>query len=715
VLAWATSRLAASAVVLAVASAAAPGAAYGHASLLVSKPAPGERLEAAPAVVKLRFSERLNRSLSRAMVVDARSGREVAARSSAEGRELSLGLPDDLARGAYLVKWRTVSPLDGHTLEGSLSFGIRSPATDAGPVLASSPVSEGGWARVVARVVLYLSLALFAGGMLLRALLGADWLAPAGSAGRTIAARERRIVLVAGFSAGAAALASIGLETIRAADGLSVRGARAFLLGSTAGAARLGLVLLLAGGLVLAARGRARAAAVALTGALGTLAMAGHAGSAEPRVAAIVNDWVHVIAAAVWLGGVGLIVLVRGVRAAGAPLRADVLPRFGRVALRAFAAVAMTGATSALIQLGEPRALWETGYGRLLAAKAGAAVVIAAIAAVGIRSRRTGDPSARQRARPRRYDWRLLRAELLLGLGVIALAALLVAFPLPPSQLAAGATRAALQATACDQCPLRLPAGDEIAVAEQAGSQLVSGWVRHHGDDLLAELHVIDIRGRPWRAPVDVPGAKPISCGAGCWQAGPLPRRDRLDVGLRENGHRYVARLPVAWRKSASGRARRLLRRAQGAMRRLASFRVIESLSTGPGMRAVVTYDVQAPDRIAYAAGSGSRGVIIDRSEWIRSPGMPWRRGPYRGGLPFRARDWFNFLDTAEGVRLLTRRRGSRTVAFVDRALRLWYRVSIDPATSRIATVRMIGQRHYMTQRYRLGKRGATIRPPPAP
>jgi methionine-rich copper-binding protein CopC len=185
-------------VAVVVVCAAVPPAAFAHASFLTSRPAPGERLQSAPTQVTLRFSEPLNTSLSRATVVDARTAKDVRGRSVASGRRLIVRLPSKLARGAYRIEWRTVSPLDGHTLGGSLSFGVRAPATGAPPVLASSPFADGGLWRVLARALLYVSLGLFAASVLLPALLGRTWLATASPAGRTHRSRERGLLLVTG-------------------------------------------------------------------------------------------------------------------------------------------------------------------------------------------------------------------------------------------------------------------------------------------------------------------------------------------------------------------------------------------------------------------------------------------------------------------------------------------------------------------------------------
>ncbi len=121
-----------------------------------------------------------------------------------------------------------------------------------------------------------------------------------------------------------------------------------------------------------------------------------HAASADPRVPSILNDWLHLVSAAVWLGGAAALVLLWWpvVRFTRAPVRAaiarEVVAPFGRVAAGAFALVVATGLVSLVTQLGRIAALWETAYGRVLSVKI---VVVAAIAYVGVRRRPRGGGS----------------------------------------------------------------------------------------------------------------------------------------------------------------------------------------------------------------------------------------------------------------------------------------------------------------------------------
>lgn len=75
---------------------------------------------------------------------------------------------------------------------------------------------------------------------------------------------------------------------------------------------------------------------------------------------------VHALAAATWLGvlvALALVVRGRGEWAAA-------LPRYSAIALPSAGVVAATGALNGVIRLGGPAELFDTGYGRILAAKA---------------------------------------------------------------------------------------------------------------------------------------------------------------------------------------------------------------------------------------------------------------------------------------------------------------------------------------------------------
>jgi hypothetical protein len=137
---------------------------------------------------------------------------------------------------------------------------------------------------------------------------------------------ERSLVLDAGLAATALAAGVVLVETQIAAGSLSPGAIHAFLLTDTPGLARVGLMVLLA----LAVAGAVMApcyGGVVAALALGELALSGHADSATPRALAVLVDWIHLLAGALWLGGIAVIawIWVGRLRGAGPELRRAVM------------------------------------------------------------------------------------------------------------------------------------------------------------------------------------------------------------------------------------------------------------------------------------------------------------------------------------------------------------------------------------------------------
>lgn len=104
----------------------------------------------------------------------------------------------------------------------------------------------------------------------------------------------------------------------------------------------------------------------------------GHSGELANHDAAVMSLILHVISAAVWLGGLALLVIIRPV--SSPPELDNVLRRYSTLALIAFIVVAVSGYARALTALGR----WEdlaTPYGILLLTKIGALVALGVLGA----------------------------------------------------------------------------------------------------------------------------------------------------------------------------------------------------------------------------------------------------------------------------------------------------------------------------------------------
>lgn len=710
-------------------------AALGHAAFLGSDPEPGAFLESAPGAVVLTFSEPLDDRLSGAALVRVDDDREVPAQAGAEsGRRLVVRPGEGLGRGAYRVEWHSVSTQDGHTLAGSFSFGVEVRAAGGEQEIQQSPLARGGWLRILARAVMYATLLMFVGALVLRGLLGhratGSWLAPPGLRGRgdqldadRVAQRERILVSDLGLLAASAATFAALAEGADAAGGLSPAGLRDYLVSNPAGVGRAATVVLVVLAGWLALRG-ARAAVAPAVLALGAVAASGHAASATPRVAAIAIDWLHLLAAAAWLGGIALIVVTWGpaLRRGGGEGRLavvrQVLPVFGRLALPAFGLVVATGLVSAVVQLGRPAALWSTAYGQVLLAKMALVALIATLSyvhAFRLRPRLLGAKAHPSPGGERRH-WRLLGAQPLVGAGVVLAVAALASFPLPPRELTEGG-EAQAAALACDPCPQPLPEADELAVAEQAGSGVVAAWIQRTPGGLRGQLRTFDALGKPSDVAVAVARGRQERISRGHWRftVGGAPPTLRLAVG--QGSQRRMVELPAQWRRDESAWGRRLLERAQATMRELDSVRETERATSGVGPGVVTEYRLKAPDRMALHTDAGAGTVVIGRREWVRAPGDPWQPTA-TAPAPFRMRSVLRWTTYARVVRVLDRRRddGRRVaeLALMEPGTPIWQRLTIDMDTGRVTEARVIVPGYYMDRRFHAFNGPMRIRPPEA-
>jgi copper transport protein len=112
-----------------------------------------------------------------------------------------------------------------------------------------------------------------------------------------------------------------------------------------------------------AARG---ATAVVFVGLAASLSITGHAVTTEPTLARLPLDMLHVVAAAVWIGGL----VQLGFLARTASTRIDDIARFSRTAFASVVVLLATGIYATYAELGvHPAELLDSRYGRLVFAK----------------------------------------------------------------------------------------------------------------------------------------------------------------------------------------------------------------------------------------------------------------------------------------------------------------------------------------------------------
>jgi copper transport protein len=437
-----------------------------HALLVRSIPDANGQLDRAPAQVELFFSESLEPAFSTVSVLDS-SGAKIDAGDAhvdpTDATHMVVSLPS-LADGVYTVSWKALSATDGHLTTGAFPFAVgkadAAALAAAGQGSRQAPLSLG---EVLAKWLLYLSAAAVTGGMMFvltvwqpaRRLLKGEtrgdqavdvpWVPLVrGSLILLLVVHVLALLVQAGQASG---------------TGLSApwsRSVHTVLFQTRFGAiwlGRLALIFVLAR-LTPAAveaegsgrRGRwlegacmAASLLLLLTASLGS-----HASAEAAPLLPVVMDWVHLIAASAWIGGLFFFIAgLRSLRELPAEFRtrltARLIPRFSVLAIVSMAALTLTGLFSAVVRVGTIDALLSSLYGHALVVKLAIVLIMLTLGATNLlivsprmkRAAASDGGNGRLVDRFRRIVWGevTLAAVLLLSVGVLT--------SLPPARVPA--------------------------------------------------------------------------------------------------------------------------------------------------------------------------------------------------------------------------------------------------------------------------------------
>ncbi|KPI27091.1 copper resistance protein CopC [Actinobacteria bacterium OV320] len=367
------------------------GPASAHAALRGADPADGSVVKAAPGAITLTFTESVGLLDDSFRVFDPDNRRvDTGEAGHADGRAdtARIKLPAKLGTGTFTVAWRVVSA-DSHPIAGAFTFSVGTPSATP-PALPGTSVENpatGGLFNI-GRYLAYLAAALLVGTAAfiavcrppdvrpLRGLLLAGWWALAGST-------VFLLLLRGPYEAGtgpAQALDPSGLtRTLGTRPGLALVARLALL------AAAAGLLLWQRKAL---GEGKRPPRAALLTGATLatglalTWAGAEHASAGIQVPAAMTSTVLHLLAMAVWLGGLASLLTL--FYRASVPSR--VVGRFSQLAGVSVTVLVVTGVYQSWRGLGSVAALTDTTYGRVLLAKL---VAVTLLLLAGARSRRT--------------------------------------------------------------------------------------------------------------------------------------------------------------------------------------------------------------------------------------------------------------------------------------------------------------------------------------
>ena len=408
---WAVGRVAIVAVLLVVAAA---GLALAHATLRRADPPSGGRVTLPPAQLRLEFSEAVAVRTSRVALVTPDSQRfELVLRSDSGNSSVLLAkVPPLRVAGQYRVEWRLVGP-DGHAVTGQYGFTVDS--IPIAPAIEKTPArqeeirgsSNDSLVQQAIRFISSLSLLVIIGSAAFALfVLPVAARADSGGSADVKSAIDRRLRSLCTLGAwslvilAVVRLVSHGAVLSGSLEALRLGDLGDLLSGSTFGRGWL-LQVGAAVALLLALRSALAARWSVLAGIASLLAISspflGHPSAVtDVPVVAMGFDAVHVLAAGGWAGAI----LVMAVAALPQVLTisADARLQFVRTMLRAFsplaltcaAALFVTGAASAWLQLRDLGLVLGSPYGLVLLRKV---VLVLLIAVLGAYHWRVAQPS----------------------------------------------------------------------------------------------------------------------------------------------------------------------------------------------------------------------------------------------------------------------------------------------------------------------------------
>lgn len=349
-----------------------PAAASAHATMKEAHPAEQGRIDRPPREVTLRFDQSVE-APPNAIVVLAPDGHRLSGAVTLSSRDTVMRVPvHGAVRGqAYTVRWRVISA-DGHVGTGVFTFGVGVPAPPPTEAVGASGVT---WRDDVARWALFASLALMIGVVGIRLLV----------LPRTVDPRvERRVHLLGTLGAFLALNTGIAGFVIRSANALQVSGVDLLYadLSPFAEATRFGtaflvttfgfgicLTILVVAWVLDAPLLRWPAFLLGLALVWG-YPLSGHQAT-EPNSTPVteIADWLHLVTAMLWVGGVLTLSVV--VWPLAPDLRRAAFLRFSRLAVFLIGVLLAAGTVVAVARLPELHDLWTTSYGKTLLVKIG--------------------------------------------------------------------------------------------------------------------------------------------------------------------------------------------------------------------------------------------------------------------------------------------------------------------------------------------------------
>lgn len=422
--------------------------------------------------------------------------------------------------------------------------------------------------------------------------------------------------------------------------------------------------------------------------------------AAAGGISASIIDWLHLAAAAVWVGGLPtLLVTFRGVPdTERMPLARLLVPRVSQVAGVALLVIIVTGTAAAWRNVGALRRLVEAFYGRVLLTKLALVLLIVALGALNrfvFRPRIASGQNGRALTRFR------LSVEVEVGLAAAILLVVAVLTITPPAAVTQPSREAhpVVLAGIADDLRVRL----SISPAEPGWNDVEATVTRAEDGRPVTDAAVQVLLRAMDHVEDRAFGLAPSSgayvasgdfLGPGWWEV-----TVRVQRGERTRETRFpliagqVSRVPQP-------EAEALLERVRRRMQGLRSWREIEQITDGLGNVVVTRFEAVRPDRLRYRTSGGSEVVIVGAVRYARNRGGEWVRdqlpqplaleGPLVSNMNGAARVRFGREDICDTE-------PCRVLLWDIESARASFAARVGLRTHRIYTLAMVAPGHYMT------------------
>lgn len=333
-----------------------PTYASAHSTLLRASPAPNSILQKAPKEIRLEFNERLQKELYSIKVYDDKGN--LISKSptimSTNQKVLSTVLPE-LKSGLFTVAYHIISA-DGHAVKSTYVLTLGKPSDPPQAIVKGHNHSDTE-AIYSFRIVHYL---------FLLSLVGLIFWKPFIAFGTKGEEQEyQKWLRYIGHFNLFFLVQTLLLQSVDSIDEITYLNIKALWTGTSVG---ISWICLLALSLLAywAAYQNTWKSSIWITLLLIAQTFSGHAYALEPPILTLLLDWIHLLGASIWIGGLLFIMLfLKNYRA----LILRFLPTFSKGAMGSILALIISGTGYTLILIPQIQYLVYTGWGLFLIAK----------------------------------------------------------------------------------------------------------------------------------------------------------------------------------------------------------------------------------------------------------------------------------------------------------------------------------------------------------